>query len=302
MKSTGPDEPKRDFRGYGRQPPAVAWPNGARLAMSFVVNYEEGAEYSLADGDDHSETHGVSYGMPSTLRDLRAESTYEYGSRVGVWRLMRLFAQYGIKVTFFASALAIERNPDVGALIREEGHEAAGHGWRWIDAWKLSEQEERESIRRAVQSIERMCGSRPVGWNTRGGPTVRTRRLLIEEGGFTYDSDATNDDLPYYDEVGGRRLLVIPYTRVMNDGRFVNPPTYASASDFLEDCRRGVRYLWREAEQGGRLATIALHTRLIGEASRMDALRELLDYVCGLDSVWIARRADIAAWWSANYR
>jgi peptidoglycan/xylan/chitin deacetylase (PgdA/CDA1 family) len=297
---TSPAEPRRDFIGYGKRPPAVVWPGGARLAVSFVVNYEEGSEYSLPDGDDRSETHGVSYSMPPGVRDLRVESTYEYGSRVGVWRLMRLFAEHDIKVTFFASAMAIERNPDVGTLIREEGHEAAGHGWRWIDAWKLSEEQERESIRRAITSLERTCGKRPVGWNTRGGPTVRTRRLLLEEGGFTYDSDATNDDLPYYDEIAGRRLLVIPYTRVLNDGRFANPPSYACASNYLDDCRRSIRYLWNEGARGGRLATIALHTRLIGEAARMDALRELIDYVRSLDGVWIARRSDIADWWAAN--
>src|SRR5262245_8206992 len=137
--------PERDFIGYGRRPPIFEWPGRARLALSFVVNYEEGAEYSMLDGDERSETHGVSYSMPSGIRDLRVESTYEYGSRVGIWRLMRLFADYNIKVTFFASALAIERNPEIGALIREEGHEVAAHGWRWIDAWKLSEEQERES-------------------------------------------------------------------------------------------------------------------------------------------------------------
>ena len=294
-------EPDRDFIGYGRNPPAVVWPGRARLAVSFVVNYEEGSEYSILDGDERSETHGVSYTMPPGVRDLRVESTCEYGSRVGIWRLMRLFAAYDIKVTFFASALAIERNPEVGALIREEGHEVAGHGWRWIDACKLSEEEERESIRRAVESLERTCGRRPVGWNTRGGQTVRTRRLLVEEGGFTYDSDSNNDDLPYYVSVEGKQHLVIPYTRVLNDGRFVNEPAYASASDFLDDCRRGIGYLWREGAEAPRMATVGLHTRLIGEASRMDALKELLEYILGLGATWVARRTDIADLWRASH-
>lgn len=296
-----PLEPQRDFIGYGRNPPLVTWPGDARLAVSFVVNYEEGSEYSMLDGDERNETHGVSYAIPPGVRDLRVESTYEYGSRVGIWRLMRLFSAYDIKVTFFASALAIERNPDVGALIREEGHEVAGHGWRWIDAWNFSEAEERESIRRSVESLERSCGRRPVGWNTRGGPTIHTRKLLVEEGGFTYDSEANNDDLPYYITVIGKHHLVVPYTRVMNDGRFANQPTYASASDFLDDCRRGIDYLWREAEDAPRMVTIGLHSRLIGEAARMDALKELLEYVQGLSATWITRRTDIAEFWRVNY-
>ena len=289
--------PARDFIGYGRRPPKQPWPGGAGLAVSFVINYEEGSEYSLLEGDERGETFGASYTMAPGMRDLRLESAYEYGSRVAIWRLMRLFAEYGIKVTFFASAVAIERNPELGDLIREEGHEPAGHGYRWIDAWKLSEDEERAQIHRAVESLQRTCGSRPVGWNTRGGPTLRTRRLLVEEGGFLYDSESTNDDLPYYVQVQGKQHLVVPYTRTLNDGRFVNPPTYASASDFLDDCRRGIRWLWRESSESPKLVTIALHPRLIGEPSRTDALAELIEYVRGLNGVWITTRAQIAEFW-----
>jgi len=301
MMTFDPDPMPRNFVGYGRRPPMVTWPGGARFALNFAINYEEGAEYSFPD-DGRNETHGVSYTMPVGVRDLRLESMYEYGSRVGVWRVMRLFEEYDVKVTFFASAVAIERNPEVGALIREQGHEVAGHGWRWIDAWRLTEDEERDGIRKAVTSLERTCGHRPVGWNTRGGPTVRTRRLLAEHGGFLYDSDSSNDDLPYYVDVAGKPFLVIPYTRSLNDGRFVNAPTFTCASEFLDDCRRGLRYLWQESADGGRLATIALHTRLIGDPARTDVLKELLDFVLSLPGLWITRRCDIADWWATSYK
>jgi peptidoglycan/xylan/chitin deacetylase (PgdA/CDA1 family) len=291
----------RDFVGYGRYGVQVAWPGNARLAVSFVVNYEEGAEYSMSDGDDHSETHCASYAMPAGVRDLRIESVYEYGSRVGIWRLMRLFHRSKVPITFFASALAIERNDALGALIREDGHEVAGHGWRWIDAWRTSEDDERKAIQQAVASLARTCGHRPVGWNTRGGPTLNTRRLLVEEGGFLYDSDSTNDDLPYYVSVGQKPHLVLPYTRLLNDGRFASQPGYSSASEFLDECRRGISYMWREAEQMPRMLTIALHSRLGGEASRTSALEELIAYVQGLPDVWIARRVDIANFWLKSY-
>lgn len=292
---------ERDFIGYGRNPPDVTWPGLAKLAVSFVVNYEEGAEYSIPDGDDHSESHGSSYSLPKGVRDLRSESTFEYGSRVGIWRVMRIFERAGIKITFFASARALERNTEVAALIREQDHEPAAHGWRWIDAWNMSEGEERESIRRAVQSIASTCGTRPVGWNTRGAPSVNTRRLLVEEGGFLYDSDSTNDDLPFYVKTASKQHLIVPYTRTLNDGRFASQPGFSDSSTFLDECRRGVSLLHRESKVAGKMVTIGLHSRLIGEASRADALEALVEYVLGLDGVWIARRDEIANYWLRSF-
>src|SRR5438105_10128350 len=197
--------PPRDFIGHGRRPPRVEWPEGARVVVSFVVNYEEGAERNLLDGDTTGEGFGeVSYPMPTGVRDRAAETNFEYGSRVGVWRLLDVFERHGVQTTFFAAGRALERNPELGPALRELGHEPCSHGYRWGEHFRMSETEERLEIRAAVAAIERSVGVRPVGWYCRYGPGPQTRRLLVEEGGFLYDSDAYNDDLPYYTSVGGR--------------------------------------------------------------------------------------------------
>ena len=195
----------RDLVGYGANPPAVPWPNGARLAVSVVVNYEEGSEYSQAMGDATQEglTEFGNYPLPEGYRNLAMESMFEYGSRAGVWRILRLFEETGIKSTFYACAVAFEQNPEVARAVVAGGHEVCSHGYRWEEVFRLSREEEREHIRLAVESFERTCGKRPVGWYCRFGPSVHTRELVVEEGGFLYDSDAYNDDLPYLR--GGRR-------------------------------------------------------------------------------------------------
>jgi peptidoglycan/xylan/chitin deacetylase (PgdA/CDA1 family) len=219
--------PLRDFVGYGRRTPRVYWPNGAAVALNFAINQEEGSEYSKGDGDKRHETMAeIPYAMPAEYRDLDVESVFEYGSRAGIWRLLRLFDEYGIKITILACALAVERNPETGNWFRETGHEPCSHGWRWEEPWLLSRDEEREHIRLAVESLEKTCGERPVGWFCRYGPSINTRELLAEEGGFLYDSDAFNDDLPFFTEVNGKRHLVLPYTHVYNDGRYVLAPGY----------------------------------------------------------------------------
>ena len=190
--------PKRDFRGYGRQIPQVRWPDGARVAVSLVLNYEEGSERSHPAGDGTNDgLQEVIYAMDPAIRDLAAESVFEYGARAGIWRFERLMTEYGLPVTFFACAVALEQNREVADWIREAGHEPCCHGWRWEEVFRLSRDEEREHIQRAIASITETVGTRPKGWYCRYGPSVNTRELLVEEGGFTYDSDAYNDDLPY---------------------------------------------------------------------------------------------------------
>ncbi|HBY92344.1 MAG TPA: allantoinase [Chloroflexi bacterium] len=293
---------ERDFVGYGRHIPRARWPNNARLAISLVVNYEEGSEYNIPDGDGRNEGYGeIAYAMRPDVRDLSTESIYEYGSRAGIWRLLRLFAEYDVKATFFACALALERNPAVGEAIQEYGHEPCSHGWRWDEPWEMSVEEERERIHKAVASIEKSCGVRPYGWYTRYGPGIHTRELLVEEGGFLYDSNAYNDDLPYFVRVGEKRHLVLPYTHTYNDGRFVLSPGYSSPWDYFENCRRGIQYLWEEGETHPRMISLGLHPRWIGQAGRTHALRELIEYALNLGNVWFARRIDIARWWLEHH-
>lgn len=294
---------RRDFVGYGRNPPRVRWPGDARVALNFVINYEEGSESSHPAGDGRNEAGlaEIPYAMGREYRDLAAESVYEYGSRAGIWRLQRLFDRYDFKVTFFAAAVALERNPEVGAWIRERGHEPCSHGWRWEEVWRLSREQERDHIRWAVDSIAKTCGERPRGWYCRYGPSVHTRELLVEEGGFEYDSDAYNDDLPYFTEVGGKRHLVVPYSLTYNDAKFSMPPGYAHPGDFFELCRRGLDYLWEEGSTHPRMMSIGLHPRLVGQAARTHPLREFIDYARAKGGVWFATRLEIARWWTAHH-
>jgi peptidoglycan/xylan/chitin deacetylase (PgdA/CDA1 family) len=288
---------ERDLVGYGRTPPSVHWPNGAKLALSLVLNYEEGSEYNYLEDGRNDIGSGITYVNRPDVRDLANESSYEYGSRAGVWRLLRVFERHRVQVTVFTCAVAIERNPQVGAAIRETGHEPCGHGWRWEEAWTLSEEEEQERIGRAIESIAQTCGERPLGWYCRYGPSERTRELLVREGGFLYDSNSYADDLPYFVEVGSTRHLVIPYSHSYNDGRFAIPPVWPSPSDWLENCRRGIEFLREEGATHPKMISLGLHSRWIGQASRASALSELIGWVRDLGDVWIARRADIARWW-----
>jgi peptidoglycan/xylan/chitin deacetylase (PgdA/CDA1 family) len=235
--------------------------------------------------------------MPPAHRDLNAESVYEFGARTGIMRLLRLFDEYDVKCTFFAAAVAIERNPEVGEWIRESGHDVAGHGWRWIDQWTLDREEERRHVIAALESLERTCGSRPTGWFSRYSASVSTRELLVEQG-LLYDSDSFADDLPYFTEVGGKQHLIVPYTLLYNDGRFVLAQGFSSPSDFLETLRRGLDELLREGRGGHpKMMSIGLHPRWAGQAARTSALREFVEYALGCGDVWLARREDIARWW-----
>ncbi|HKA44475.1 MAG TPA: polysaccharide deacetylase family protein [Burkholderiales bacterium] len=289
---------ERDFVGYGMTPPAVAWPGGARIAVQVAVNYEEGAEYSLLDGDAHREPTGdLASPVPLDQRDLMNESFFEYGSRVGVWRLLDLLDKQQIKGTFLACGLALERNPQVAREIVRRGHEPAGHGYRWEEHHKMSRDEEREAIRKAVDSVSRTTGERPVGWMPRYGPSVNTRELLVEEGGFVYDScHAINDDLPYRATVNGRRWLVVPYAGDVNDGRAFRGGG-GGPDDFYNVMRYTFDVLYAEGAARPKMMTVALHCRISGRPAFAHVVGRFLTYARQFPDVWFARRIDIARWW-----
>jgi allantoinase len=289
---------QRDFVGYGPTPVDPAWPNQARLALNFVLNYEEGSEPSIQDGEGYSESalsdaQGLNH--KATGRDLAAESLFEYGSRVGFWRLMRLFRERDFPLTIFACALALERNPQAAAAIREAGHDVCSHGWRWIKHSELSEDEERRHIRMAVQSLERTTGSRPTGWYCRYSPGVNTRRLVVEEGGFEYDSDYYGDELPFWRTVDGKSHLIVPYSLTNNDGHFNS--TIGNGEQWFSHVRDAFDMLYEEGATQPKMMSVGLHMRLIGHPSRAAGLARLLDHVKKYDDVWITRRVDIARHW-----
>jgi len=293
----------RDLVGYGAARPDPKWPNGARLAVNFVLNYEEGSEYSIPDGDGFSETSLLesNTGVPAGTRDLTAESVFEFGSRVGFWRLMRLFGERRLPVTIFGCALALERNPAAAQAIVAAGHDVCCHGWRWIKHWLISEDEERAQIRQAVTSLTGSLGTRPLGWYCRTGPSVNTRRLLVEEGGFLYDSDAYNDELPFWDLNYGRPHLVIPYTNDVNDSKFTNPAGFGSGDDFFAYLKDTFDCLYAEGAHAPGMMSVGLHLRIAGRPGRAAALARFLDHVGTHRNVWICRRIDIARHWMQHH-
>ena len=292
---------KRDLIGYGPNPPKVVWPNGARIAVSVVVNYEEGSEYSLLDGDLHHETNSeVSSPVPPAERDLANESFFQYGSRAGVWRILRTLDMFGIPATFYCCALALERNPLVGPEIVRRGHEVFGHGYRWEEYFRMHREQEREAIRNTVESLIRTTGQRPLGWYVRYGPSVNTRELVVEEGGFEYDSCAYDDDLPYYTKVGSRDWLVVPYSLEVNDTKFWRGGM-TMPEHFYEVARGTFDLLYKEGASHPKMMSVGLHCRIIGKPSRAAGLRQFLEYATSQPNVWFARRIDIARWWLENY-
>jgi allantoinase len=297
-----PSEPNldRDFVGYGRKPPDPKWPGGARIALNICINYEEGSEPSFADGDAITEAALTEGGGGFTGRDLAAESMFEYGSRVGFWRLVRLLAERGMTATVMGCALALERNPEVAAAIREHGYDVCAHGWRWERHQQLKEDEERERIRKTVASLTRTIGERPLGWYCRYGAGVNTRRLVVEEGGFLYDSDAYNDELPYWTKVLGKPHLVVPYGLVNNDAKFMRG-AMATGSDFFEYLKDALDVLWSEGETHPKMMSIGLHTRIAGHPGRAAGLQRFLDHVEARSSVWVCRRVDIARHWRSTH-
>ncbi len=290
----------RDLLGYGPDAPAVTWPGGARLAVNLVINYEEGAEYAFEHGDGRSDLGLLDIAqarLPAGVRDLAAESLFEYGSRVGVWRLFRLCESRGVPATVFATALALERNPAVAAAIARNGWDVAAHGWRWIAHTDLDEATERAHIARAYASIERLTGRPPEGWYCRYAPSANTRRLVVEHGGFTYDSDAYNDELPYWVRVEGRAHLVVPYSLTTNDAKLVGGPlvTGRQFGDVLIDTADELL-----AEERPRMMSVGLHARIAGHPGRLVGLRRFLDHIQGRPDVWLCRRSDLASHWRAH--
>jgi allantoinase len=292
-------EVQRDIIGYGAHPPDARWPNGARLALNFVMNYEEGSEYSIGDKDGLSDSALVetpASPVPHGERDLAAESMFEYGSRAGFWRLMRIFAERNLPMTVYACALALERHPPAAAAIKAAGHDICCHGWRWVEYFKMSETQERRHIQLAIESLQKSTGERPLGWYCRYGPSVNTRRLVMEEGGFLYDSDAYNDDLPYYVVHEKRPHLVIPYTLTNNDMKWGNG-TFGTGEDFFVYLRDSFDVLYNEGRTCAKMMNVGMHMRLLGHPGRAAGLIRFLDYVLTKPDVWVCRRIEIARHW-----
>jgi peptidoglycan/xylan/chitin deacetylase (PgdA/CDA1 family) len=303
VSTTGPE---RDFVGYGPQPPLVVWPGGALVAINLVVNYEEGGEYALGD-DGCNDTWGeYTFQYGPEIRDLGTETHMEYGSRVGIWRLCRLIEAYQIPATFSACARALERNPPLCDWLSERNHDVLGHGYRWYrpDAGPaMTRDQEQAEIAMAVESVQRTTGQRLRGWMVRSFATVHTRELLVEHGGFLYDSDANNDELPYHVTALGRPFLVVPYTKVHNDVRYLIAPTYSTPRDFTESLRLALDYLLEEARSGlgGRMMSVGVHSRWSGQPGRAAGLRDFIEYARSQPGAAFMRRIDIAEFWAAAY-
>jgi chitin deacetylase len=304
MPRSRPAAYPRDLVGYGANPPDPAWPGGAHVAVSFVVNYEEGGERSILHGDATSEVylHEVPGLVPRKgRRDEQVESVYEYGSRAGFWRLMRLFGDRKLPFTSWAVGMAVARNPEAAAAMHAAGHEVASHGWRWFDYQDMGLAEARRHMKLAIAAIAEACGERPVGWYT-GRLSARTRQLVVEEGGFLYDSDSYADDLPYWTTQGGKAHLVIPYTFDNNDMKFATQSGFGTGEDFFVYLRDAFDLLYREGAAGSpKMMSIGLHCRLAGRPGRAAALARFLDHVQKHDRVWICRRADIARHWHRTH-
>ena len=300
-----PDYPHypRDLKGYGRRPPHANWPGQARIAVQFVLNYEEGGENSVLHGDAGSEQFLSEMFNPPAFADrhLSMESVYEYGSRVGVWRLLREFEKRGLPLTVFGVGMALVRSPEVTAAFQELGHEIACHGFRWISYQNIDEATEREHMARGMRIIQRITGERPLGWYT-GRDSPRTRRLVADFGGFEYDSDYYGDDLPFWlrvEKTDGTLApqLVVPYTLDTNDMRFALPQGFSQGDDFFTYLRDSFDVLYGEGDEQPSMLSIGLHCRILGRPGRMRALQRFLDHIEQHDRVWVCRRIDIARHW-----
>ncbi|MFT3866079.1 MAG: polysaccharide deacetylase family protein [Solirubrobacterales bacterium] len=297
MSSESSRSPLRDLVGYGGSSPTVTWPGGARVAVNCVLNYEEGAERSPLEGDQDREwLVEAKYAVPPGERELYLESTFEYGSRTGVWRVLDALDRYGVTPTIFACGQALERNAEVAAAFVARGCDFVGHGYRWLPPTGLSPDEEREQIRRGREAIRRCTGQPVRGWFWRPPNTVDTRRILRAEG-FLYDTFAFNDDLPYYEDVDGHPFLVVPYSLDINDARFHKSQLFV-AEDFSRYAIDSLEALLADGEP--RMMSVGLHCRIIGRPARIAGIERFLDFACGRDDVWLATRTEIAEHWAAN--
>jgi putative urate catabolism protein len=298
------DRYPRDLIGYGRNPPDPRWPAGARIAVQFVLNYEEGGERSILHGDGTSEAFlsDVLGAQPwPGARHMNVESMYEYGSRAGFWRLWRLFTQRRIPVTVFGVATALARNLDAVTAMREAGWEIASHGLKWIDYKDVAEAEERAHLAQAIRVHTAATGERPLGWYT-GRNSVNTLKAVLDEGGFLYSSDSYADDLPYWVNGGNGPHLIIPYTLDMNDMRFINAQGFATGDEFFSYLKEGFDLLYAEGERSPKMMSVGLHCRLVGRPGRAAGLARFLDHVSARERVWIATRVDIARHWHREHK
>jgi allantoinase len=301
----------RDLIGHGRNPPHARWPGGARIAVQFVLNYEEGGENNVLHGDAGSEQFLSEMFNPPSFPDrhLSMESIYEYGSRAGVWRLLREFEQRGMPLTIFGVSMALERHPELTQAFVDLGHEIACHGWRWISYQQIDEATEREHMARGMAIIERLTSERALGWYT-GRDSPHTHRLVADFGGFEYDSDHYGDDLPFWmpvEKTNGEvvQQLIVPYTMDTNDMRFCLPQGFSQGDDFFTYLRDTFDVLYAEGDPQGldrpKMLSIGMHCRLLGRPGRMRALQKFLDHIQAHEGVWVARRVDIARHWRATH-
>ena len=292
----------RDFVGYGSKGKRISWPNNAKLALQIVLNYEEGGENSVLNGDKYSETFLSEIIGAKAIkgRHISMESIYEYGSRSGFWRLDKLFKEKKIPVTIFGVGLALEQNPDVCDAIKNGDYEIAAHGYRWIDYQNIKKSVEKKHMQQAIKTIKNIFGSRPLGWYT-GRCSPNTRDLVFDDGGFLYDSDSYSDDLPYWEQRGKKQQLIIPYTLDNNDMRFATNQGFNTGDHFYNYLKDSFDTLYEEGKISPKMMSVGLHCRLIGRPGRIQSLKKFLDYVLKFEDIWICKRVDIARHWIKNY-
>ena len=292
----------RNMVGYGSKGPKVEWPNNARIALQIVLNYEEGAENCIINGDKHSEVFlsEIIGAQPVKGRHINMESLYEYGSRSGFWRLHKLFQKKKIPITIFGVGMALEKNPEICKAIKNANYEVASHGWRWIDYQSVKKSEEKKHMKLAIKKIKEIFGERPLGWYT-GRCSPNTRDLVFEEGGFLYDSDSYSDDLPYWEIRKKKKQLIIPYTLDNNDMRFVANQGFNTGDHFFTYLKDSFDALYEEGKTNPKMMSVGLHCRLVGRPGRIQSLKRFLEYVLSHEDVWICKRIDIAKHWIKNY-
>ena len=292
----------RNFIGYGSKGKKISWPNNAKLALQIVLNYEEGGENCILNGDKYSETFlsEIIGAKPIKGRHISMESIYEYGSRIGFWRLDKLFKEKKIPVTIFGVGLALKNNPEVCEAIKKGNYEIAAHGYRWIDYQDVKKSIEKKHMQQAVKTIKDIFGSRPLGWYT-GRCSPNTRDLVFDDGGFLYDSDSYSDDLPYWEFRGRKKQLIIPYTLDNNDMRFATNQGFNTGDHFYNYLKDSFDTLYEEGKTNPKMMSVGLHCRLIGRPGRIQSLKKFLDYVLKFDDIWICKRIDIANHWIKNY-
>jgi peptidoglycan/xylan/chitin deacetylase (PgdA/CDA1 family) len=294
--------PPRDFRGYGAEPPDARWPGGARIAVNINLNVEAGGEHSILEGDPHSEDALTDIGFPAYRgkRSPLVESVFEYGPRVGCWRLLRIFRRFDVKISMLGVVRGMMMYPELARAFAEGGHEVVSHGWRWLDYCQASEDEEREHIRLAVRGIEELTGAPPLGWFS-GRPSVNTRRLIVEHGGFLYDRDYLGDELPFWVKFGARKHLVVPYSYETNDNRFDRNTGFSTAQEFAQYMIDCFDLLYEEGAERPKIMSLALHDRLIGRPARAAGLIKFLDYARSRDRVWFCTGREIAEHWRREH-